>query len=309
VVGGLSILGTTGRVRPFSCPALQESLRCGLQVALALGLKDLAFVPGHIGGKAVHRHFVLRPEQVIEVSNEWGYMLGQAAREKVHRLLVLGTQENWPAGKQWDTIPADRKRPALVEKIAAGLFPAPAEGNTVEVFWPPGRATRKTGRCLAQRIRQAVEAFTGYKSLSPWFCSTQETDWAAGVDPMEGESHPIVIVGCGPGPDYLTAATIRAIRRRKCWWGPVGCWSCFHHRATVAHGAQTRAAMPSGGQDRRAGYRRPRLASLAQPILKRSAGAAAWYSPVSSSRRPLPFGTGLAGCRVIDAHGKDPRFI
>ncbi len=33
IVGGLSILGTTGIVRPFSCPALRESLRCALDVA------------------------------------------------------------------------------------------------------------------------------------------------------------------------------------------------------------------------------------------------------------------------------------
>ena len=33
---------------------------------------------------------------------------------------------------------------------------------------------------------------------------------------MESESHPIVIVGCGPGsPDYLTAAAIRAVQEAE----------------------------------------------------------------------------------------------
>jgi cobalt-precorrin-5B (C1)-methyltransferase len=167
VRGGLSILGTTGRVRPFSCPALQESLRCALQVALALGLKDLAFVPGHIGEKAAHRHFALRPEQVIEVSNEWGYMLGQAAREQVPRLLVLGHPGKLVklAEKQWDTH-SGRSGSALplVEKIAAELFSSPLpKANTVEGFlaaWPEA-TRRELGDALAQRVRQAVEECTG----------------------------------------------------------------------------------------------------------------------------------------------------
>jgi cobalt-precorrin-5B (C1)-methyltransferase len=167
VQGGLSILGTTGRVRPFSCPALQESLRCALQVALALGLKDLVFVPGHIGEKAAHRHFALRSEQVIEVSNEWGYMLGQAAREKVPRLLVLGHPGKLVklAEGMWDTH-SGRSGSALplVEKIAGEHFSSSLpEANTVEGFlaaWPEA-TRRELGDALARRVRQAVETFTG----------------------------------------------------------------------------------------------------------------------------------------------------
>jgi cobalt-precorrin-5B (C1)-methyltransferase len=169
VQGGLSILGTTGRVRPFSCPALQESLRCALQVALALGLKDPVFVPGHIGGKAAHRHFDLRPEQVIEVSNEWGYMLEQAGREKVSRLLALGHPGKLVklAEGMWDTH-SSRSGSALplVEKIAAEHFSAPLpEANTVEGFlsaWPL-ETRRALADILAQRIRQAVEEVCGHK--------------------------------------------------------------------------------------------------------------------------------------------------
>ena len=167
VRGGLSILGTTGRVRPFSCPALRESLRCALQVALALGLKDLVFVPGHIGEKAAHRHFALRSEQVIEVSNEWGYMLEQAAREKVPQLLVLGHPGKLAklAEGMWDTH-SGRSGSALplVEKIAAEHFSSSLpEANTVEGFlatWPK-ESRRELGNVLARRVRQAVEQFTG----------------------------------------------------------------------------------------------------------------------------------------------------
>jgi cobalt-precorrin-5B (C1)-methyltransferase len=90
IVGGLSILGTTGRVRHFSHPALQASLKCGIDVAVACQIANPVLVPGHIGERAAHRHFELRQEQVIEVSNEWGFMLDLVARAPFKHLLALG---------------------------------------------------------------------------------------------------------------------------------------------------------------------------------------------------------------------------
>jgi cobalt-precorrin-5B (C1)-methyltransferase len=167
VLGGLSILGTSGRVRPFSCPALQESLRCALQVALALDIDNPVYVPGHIGERAAHRHFRLRPEQVIEVSNEWGYMLEQAVRERVPRLLVLGHPGKLVklAGGQWDTH-SSRSGSALpfVRETAARFFPGTQpEGATVEGFlaaWPED--TRPDlGNRLAELILETVVEKTG----------------------------------------------------------------------------------------------------------------------------------------------------
>lgn len=162
VVGGLSILGTTGRVRPFSCPALQESLRCALQVARALGIADPVYVPGHIGERAAHRRFRLKPEQVIEVGNEWGYMLEQAFLEKITRLLVLGHPGKLVklADGQWDTHSA-RSGSALplVRETAARHFRLPVpESATVEGFlsaWPE-ETRQELGDLLAEQVREAV---------------------------------------------------------------------------------------------------------------------------------------------------------
>ena len=207
VRGGLSILGTTGRVRPFSCPALQESLRCALQVALALGLKDLVFVPGHIGEKAAHRHFVLRPEQVIEVSNEWGYMLGQAAREKVPRLLVLGHPGKLVklAEGMWDTH-SSRSGSALplVEKSPPNIFPPPSGGQHGRGFSVrlagkiPGGTGRHTGPA------GTTGGGTVYRPANPYRPRPGQpkgrlTGRRGRCVPMGNEPHPIVIVGCGPG--------------------------------------------------------------------------------------------------------------
>ncbi len=90
IVDGLSILGTSGRVRPFSCPALRTSLKCVLDVAAAEGIKAPVFVPGHIGARAAKRHFRVSEGQVMEVSNEWGFMVDEAAKQKPDGLLIVG---------------------------------------------------------------------------------------------------------------------------------------------------------------------------------------------------------------------------
>jgi cobalt-precorrin-5B (C1)-methyltransferase len=105
ITGGLSILGTSGIVRPFSTSALRDALKCALNVAVACNVKAPVFVPGRIGEKAARRHFRLVPEQLIEVSNEWGFVLDEAAKYDFNRVLVLGHPGKLAklAMGQWDT--------------------------------------------------------------------------------------------------------------------------------------------------------------------------------------------------------------
>jgi cobalt-precorrin-5B (C1)-methyltransferase len=90
IVGGLSILGTTGRVRPFSCSAIRQTIVCCLEIANACEVTSPVLVPGHIGEKAARRHFRLQAEQVVEVSNEWGFTLDRIQNYHPSALLVLG---------------------------------------------------------------------------------------------------------------------------------------------------------------------------------------------------------------------------
>jgi len=90
IVGGLSILGTTGVVRPFSCSAIRETLRCSLRVAAAAGIRAPVFVPGHIGARAAQAHFRIAEGQIVEVGNEWGFLLDEALRSPFSALLILG---------------------------------------------------------------------------------------------------------------------------------------------------------------------------------------------------------------------------
>jgi cobalt-precorrin-5B (C1)-methyltransferase len=118
VVGGLSILGTSGIVRPFSGTALRDSLKCALSVAAACGVRNPVFVPGRIGERAAGKLFRFSSEQLVEVSNEWGFMLDEAAGEDFDRLLVVGHPgklAKLPAG-HWDT--HSSRSPSAVPLVA-----------------------------------------------------------------------------------------------------------------------------------------------------------------------------------------------
>ena len=164
VEGGLSILGTTGRVRPFSVPALRDALACALDVAWACGVRAPVLVPGNIGERAARRHFALTAEQVIHVSNEWGFMLERVALGSWDRLLVVGHPGKLAklAEGQWDTH-SSRSRAAggAVARVASSLGIALSlDSRTVEgIFQSLDKpAGERLGSALAAEVRRAIQA-------------------------------------------------------------------------------------------------------------------------------------------------------
>ena len=163
VKDGLSILGTTGRVRPFSVPALRDALVCALDVALACGVCSPVLVPGNIGERAARRHFCLTPEQVIHAGNEWGFMLDRVAERKLAPVLIVGHPGKLgklPEG-HWDT---HASRSPMALEFVAGLaqklnIAIPPDGRTVEgVFqYLKNDSRRRLGEALAAEVRRTVE--------------------------------------------------------------------------------------------------------------------------------------------------------
>ena len=162
VQGGLSILGTSGIVRPFSTPALRDALKCALNVAVACKVSCPVFVPGRIGAKAALKLFVLSSEQMVEASNEWGFILDEAVKSDFHSLLVLGHPGKLgklPAG-WWDTHSSRSGSvvPTVLNLAREVLGRTLPESGTAEgVFSGLGEAEgRKLADALAGRIREAV---------------------------------------------------------------------------------------------------------------------------------------------------------
>ena len=89
IVGGISVIGTTGVLRPMSEEGFKNSLVPQMDVALAAGFDTQIFVPGKMGENAAAR-FGLPREAVVQTSNFIGFMLERAAERKLKRVLLFG---------------------------------------------------------------------------------------------------------------------------------------------------------------------------------------------------------------------------
>jgi cobalt-precorrin-5B (C1)-methyltransferase len=90
IEGGLSVLGTTGIVKPMSEDALKESLKADLQVKAAQGRDALVFAFGENGERLARQAFGLPPDACVQTSNYVGYMLECAVSSGVRSVLICG---------------------------------------------------------------------------------------------------------------------------------------------------------------------------------------------------------------------------
>jgi cobalt-precorrin-5B (C1)-methyltransferase len=90
IVGGLSILGTTGIVRPFSCSAYIASIHQGVDVARANGYGHIAACTGNASEDAMRAHYGLPDIALIEMGDFAGAVLKYMRRVPVERLSVCG---------------------------------------------------------------------------------------------------------------------------------------------------------------------------------------------------------------------------
>lgn len=185
IIGGISILGTTGIVRPMSKEALLCSLLPALDVARANGMTEVFLVPGNIGRKAVLSRFKPHPLAVVEMSNFIGIMLERAVKLDFARLVLAGhpgklgklidgyfctdSAVSPPAVSavlriageaglpihHWET---DGQIPVTVEGIIGCLHPA---------------ESKMLFDAVAAAIDQAVRRRFGIKSLAIWLCDLQ----------------------------------------------------------------------------------------------------------------------------------------
>ena len=90
IVGGISIIGTTGVVRPMSEDAFQTSLLCGLDIARGCGYDTVALVPGSLGERSLLGLANIAKEQVVQISNFVGFMLNAACERGFKSIILAG---------------------------------------------------------------------------------------------------------------------------------------------------------------------------------------------------------------------------
>ncbi len=90
IIGGLSILGTTGIVVPYSCAAWIHGIHRGIDVARLAGLDHVAGGTGRTSEKAVLRHHGLPEMALIDMGDFVGGMLKYLRAHPLPRVTVAG---------------------------------------------------------------------------------------------------------------------------------------------------------------------------------------------------------------------------
>jgi cobalt-precorrin-5B (C1)-methyltransferase len=135
ILGGLSILGTTGIVTPFSCAAWIASIHRGIDVARATGLEIVAGATGSTSEAAIKALYALPEEALIDMGDFVGGMLKYLRKHPVRRVIVAGGM-------------------AKMTKLAQGLLDLHSKRGSVDLDFLAGFAQGET----AGGIRDANSA-------------------------------------------------------------------------------------------------------------------------------------------------------
>ena len=89
IVGGISILGTSGIVKPMSRKALKDTISLELDVKAAAGTDPLILCPGNYGTAFLKAEYGIDPEGAVRYGNYFGYVLDEAAAKGFKNILIV----------------------------------------------------------------------------------------------------------------------------------------------------------------------------------------------------------------------------
>ncbi len=90
IIGGISILGTTGIVRPFSCAAWIASIHRGIDVAVASGLEHVVGATGSVSEGTVQTLYDLPDVAYLDMGDFAGGLLKYLRTKPIPRLTIAG---------------------------------------------------------------------------------------------------------------------------------------------------------------------------------------------------------------------------
>jgi cobalt-precorrin-5B (C1)-methyltransferase len=140
IVGGLSILGTTGIVVPYSCAAWIHTIHRGIDVARACGLDHVAGATGSTSEAAVRTLHNLGEVALIDMGDFVGGMLKYLRRHPVAKVTVAGGF-------------------AKMAKLGQGLLDLHSRRGVVDLDWLAERVLAAGGdETLAEKVKRANSA-------------------------------------------------------------------------------------------------------------------------------------------------------
>ncbi|WP_344564046.1 cobalt-precorrin-5B (C(1))-methyltransferase [Streptomyces axinellae] len=144
ILGGLSILGTTGIVVPYSCSAWIDSIRRGVDVARAAGRTHVAGCTGSTSERTVVAEYGLPEDALLDMGDFAGAVLKYVRRHPVERLTVCGGF-------------------AKLSKLAAGHLDLHSQRSQVDKGFLAALARR--GGANPSLVKGVTEANTGLAAL------------------------------------------------------------------------------------------------------------------------------------------------
>jgi len=139
IIGGLSILGTTGIVHPFSCSAWIHSIHRGIDVARAEGLPHVSGCTGSTSEKAVQNYYNLADHAMLDMGDFVGGLLKYLRNHPIPRLTIGGGF-------------------AKLTKLGQGFMDLHSGRSQVDFNWLAERAEEAGIKTAADEIRAANTA-------------------------------------------------------------------------------------------------------------------------------------------------------
>jgi cobalt-precorrin-5B (C1)-methyltransferase len=149
IVGGLSVLGTTGVVVPYSCAAWIDTIHRGIDVARAMGLPHVVGATGSTSEAAAQALHGLPETALIEMGDFAGGMLKYLRRHPVPRVSVAGGVAKMTKLAQGMLDLHSRRGAADMDALAEVALAAGAEAALAERIRGAGTVAQAFGEAAA----------------------------------------------------------------------------------------------------------------------------------------------------------------
>src|SRR5256885_1921160 len=137
ILGGLSVLGTTGIVVPYSCASWIHAIHRGIDVARAAGLDHIAAATGATSERAVQLLYDLPEHALIDMGDFVGGTLKYLRRRPVARLTLAGGF-------------------AKLAKLAAGHLDLHSARSRVDLTWLAGMLAELGADATTRELARAA---------------------------------------------------------------------------------------------------------------------------------------------------------
>lgn len=155
IMGGISILGTTGIVKPISTKAWADTISVALDVAKAAGLEEVVLTTGRTSEQVAMERLKLPSEAYIQMGDHVGYSLKECVKKGFRMVTIAGQ-----FGK--------------FTKIASGEFETNVRDSTLELktlsdiilqSLPSHQIDNTRSETVAQMVKDANTARQAYSII------------------------------------------------------------------------------------------------------------------------------------------------